>query len=227
MSQSIVFIKCRKIIMSLNMLMYLYISFETSRVFPSVAWMNRRAFLRRIAENVAVPKQPSIFIACLDAKVCFLLIAMYVRVHSHKTRCLRAKKKKRERKKGERAARKGWALAREKTITQVTEQERRTVAMVTIKGADQTRRDEGSPFIVDFVTQKPPPRNRRIRSLRATPPIHPLTLVLSSSAGAESICGIETSELAKKGKRRRDAYVAPTTLHRVPGTTEVPSNRGD
>lgn len=35
------------------------------------------------------------------------------------------------------------------------EQPRRQVAMVTIKGADQTRRDE-APFTVDFVTQKPP-----------------------------------------------------------------------
>jgi len=64
---------------------------------------------------------------------------------------------------------------------------------VTIKGADQTRRDEDTSFIADFVTQKPPPRNRRIRSLRVTPPIHPLTSILSNSNRAESICGIESS----------------------------------
>lgn len=95
--------------------------------------------------------------------------------------------------------------------------------MVTIKGADQTRRDEDTSFIADFVTQKPPPPwNRRIRSLRATPPIHPLTPVLSSSTGAESICGIETSESAEKKERRRDAYVAP--IPSVPETAEGGSN---
>lgn len=100
----------------------------------------------------------------------------------------------------ERVARKGWTLVgKEKGRKQrVVEQERRRVAMVTIKGADQTRRDEDASFIADFVTQKPPPRNRRIFSLRATPPIHPLTPVLSSSTGAEGIRGIETSKSAKK-----------------------------
>jgi len=68
---------------------------------------------------------------------------------------------------------------RRSAYRRVVEQERRRVAMVTIKGADQTRRDEGSPFIADFVTREPPPRNRRIRSLRATPPIHPSTPMLS------------------------------------------------
>jgi len=82
--------------------------------------------------------------------------------------------------------------------------------MVTIKGADQTRRDEGPPFIADFVTREPPPRNRRIRSLRATPPIHPSTPMLSSSAEAKSICGIERrakrkTERERERERERDA----------------------
>jgi len=104
---------------------------------------------------------------------------------------------------------------RRSAYRRVVEQERRRVAMVTIKGADQTRRDEGPPFIADFVTREPPPRNRRIRSLRATPPIHPSTPMLSSSAEAKSICGIERrakrkTERERERERERccDAYVA-------------------
>lgn len=78
--------------------------------------------------------------------------------------------------------------------------------MVTIKGADQTRRDEGSPFIVDFVTQKPPRSEEYSLPSRATPPIHPLTPAFrESSTGAKSICGIET--------RPREKRTAPRCLH--------------
>lgn len=92
----------------------------------------------------------------------------------------------------------GFSREKGKVTASSRARETKRVAMVTIKGADQTRRDEDTSFIADFVTQKPPPRNRRIRSLRATPPIHPLTLILSSSTRAESICGIETSSRKKK-----------------------------
>lgn len=130
--------------------------------------------------------------------MCFLSIVhayTYMLINALTCKIKKSRERKREREK--QMIRNKFSRKEEK---EYSEQERRRVAMVTIKGADQTRRGEISPFIADFVTQKPPPRNRRIHSLCVTSPIHPLTLVLSSFTGVERICGIETSMLAKKKK---------------------------
>ena len=168
--------------------MYLYAFVPKSCCFSITARMDRSAF-GEFAKKYRSPKT-AINIYSMSRRASALFVNhkhVYVNkfaVASEKERKIHERKSKREKQMiRDRGKKENGEQERERE----REKERRRVAMATIKGADQTRRDEGSPFIADFVTQKPPPWNRRIRSLRATPPIHPLTLVLSSFIGAESI----------------------------------------